>query len=478
VPTNRNNLFRTGQPPILTIGASPALTDAAISGKPLAMSALARPGEFMSTVAASALAVGGAGINEIAGRRSDERTAFEQKISTLETLAQLADETYERWATERGRNDAALTKSIQNAVVEMATAEAKDAIGAVPLGKVLLISFELSNAFAVGVGEAMLQTQAKARQDSAQPRNVVDEAIYERQWQQRAVQALPNVLLKGLASVAAKAIELMFARAEQTLKAVVKDLAGHIAKQLPKRCDLFGVMNAAVGDAATGIPPGRRGVERITFHLVSSIFVHEYGGPEVAKRLAPIISAVNSKEPVDVGLINGLIQVITNESYRTYKAFVPVDKAIDLVRGDLIDAARGLILRAREAGHTVDVPAALNAELTRPGGAMSQAEFSRFIQRSMEFAALKQRLNKQMHDVAQLYQRKLDILPEEKHDDERIRLHNRLADRSKKGYQTLQQEIKVIISEFGAYSGGIPTATFLTADGDRQLQMMPIPELQ
>jgi hypothetical protein len=431
------------------------------------------------------------GPNELAERQREAQAFTNELLSLYEKGLKLAEKTFTRYATTKGRTEAKLEEAFRAALTETIVKEATMLAGRSPYGKALMTVLELSNAFAAGAGAAILAAQEKARRGSSVPRSLEGEVAYERRYLVRAVGELEGVLRRGLAEMAEVAINILFREAQDALKRTVADLASQIAEQLPKHCDLFAILNADVKEVSGKIPPGRAGVERISFGFVSRLFLREYGSDKLAKTLDPVLGGITSKKQIDIGLMSGLIQVLADGSYTTYKAFVPVDKAIDELKAVLIEQARSLLLRTKDVvtiepgdalkieDERITIPAALYDEITREPGPLSPADYARLVQREAEYLALRARLAKDLVDLGRVYQRAIDRVPAAVQEDQAIRLNNRLADHRQHGVLTLRLAENQIVKEFGE---NVPTygpvRTRLTAGGGPHgFDLLPLPEL-
>ena len=436
----------------------------------------------------------------MSGLRSEESDrTFETLITGLEKGLDQTRKAFVRYATSKGRTEAEFYGAIQQTIEQLVIEETKNAVGEVPFGKAILMTFELSQEFATGVGEALYEVNKKLEREydfSRLSSNEVTERDNEimlnmRRYQARATQELPDVLRKGLARVAEHLITALFKNAVETLKKVIKDVAGQIARQLIKQNDLIAIFNQAVVDAGNRIPVGRARVERLAFHFAASSFIGQLGDEALLERLKPILDATKSKEPIAVALLRAVIQTLMYGSYESYARRVPVEYGWSDLRQLLIEQARILLVRSEQAGALIEpgpilevkaddllttrltIPNSILAELRRPPGGPTSAERNRFTYRHCEYDDLRDRLRLSLQAKARQYQRQIYRASEENRTEVWVRLSNQLVEERKRGWAQLAEVRKSIIREFGQYFDGMNVEWRLTSG-----ELIPLPDLK
>ena len=434
----------------------------------------------------------GAGQWETASRQAEAKKYTDELVGLYGRFLGIAEGAFTRYAAADQRGMADVEEAVRGALEQTITAEAKSLVGKMPYGKVILITLELSNAFAAGVGEGIAVAHAKARAGSSRPRTPEEEALYERKYLARATAELDDVMLGGMAKLSDKVVNMLFETASTTLKKSVSDVMGQIAKSLPRHYDLFAILNADVKEKSASIPHGRAGVERITFGFASALFVQQYASEASAKRLTPIVGALKAKEPLDVALAGGVLQVLFDGSYAQYRRYVHVDRAVEVLRDELKEAARGLLRRARESGASIEVgpsvgtdgsviriPQALQDQLTSPQGEVSAATYQRLLARESEYEAIRLRIVKEIADIGQSYQRQIRRMDPEVQSAEANRLYNQLVDLRNAGLRTLLTIERRIVQEFGAAPEGYGDVhTRLTVGKPTPQDLIPISQLE
>lgn len=438
----------------------------------------------------------------ISGIRSEEvDSTLDKLLNGLEKGLDLARKSFVRYVQQKRQgDDDAFYKVVQQTFEEIIKEEAKDAVSKVPFGKAILKTIELSEAFAIGVGEALDEVNKELEQKYDFNRLSPDEVTerdFELMQQMRrhpaqATEKLSGILRQGLLKVAEKLIRDLFKTAVDKLQEVIRKLAGQIATNLTKQHELMAIFNEAVSGAAGKIPDGRERVERLAFHSVSSAFFGQLGNEALAQRLKPILDATKSKEPIDVALLSAVIEIIMHRSYESYARRVPVEQGWDDLRQLLIGQAYTLLLRSKksgiliEAGPTLEVkevqpdnrlimtiPGGLLAEIERPREGPTETERQRFEYREREYYALRDKLRITIQAKELQYQRRINKTPEEDRRETSMRLQNKLVTERIEGLNQLGEVRKLIIREFGEYFDGYHLETYLTLG-----ESIPVPNLK
>ena len=117
-----------------------------------------------------------------------------------------------RYGTKEGREEDALNKAFQEAFEAMVKAQGTALLEKAPFGKVILVSFDLSLAFAEGVGKSLDQVNAELAQkyDFSRLSNELDERDIAqlqamRGYLAEGTQQLGRIVGEGLAEVASRA---------------------------------------------------------------------------------------------------------------------------------------------------------------------------------------------------------------------------------------------------------------------------------
>ncbi len=432
----------------------------------------------------------GPGKYELASRQAEEKRHTDELVSLSARFLDGVDKSFTRYMSADAREDAALQKAVRDTLLETAREEAKRTVAAMPWGKVILTTLELSNAFAAGVGAGIVDARAKVH-GSNKPLSEIEEAVQFRKHLALAADHLDEVLLTGMAKLSDKVIEMLYAGAAGALKKGVAEVVSQFAKALPRHHDLFAILNADVKEQAGSIPHGRGGVERVTFAFASRLFVREYAGEDTRKQMEPVLKAIQSKDTIDVALAGGVLQILVDGTYREYKRHVHVDRAADELRAQLKDAARALLDRAKVAGASVEagpleatgttirLPQALLEELTSPTGDVSAATHSLILARQTEYYATRDRITHDLAELAKVYRRQVGRLPAQtiEQDEEIRRLTNLLVEFRDKAVQTLYRIERSMIIEFGPEPSSYGNIRNHLTGGRRPQHLVPVPEL-
>jgi hypothetical protein len=394
------------------------------------------------------------------------------------------------YATQRGREEAPFGAILQKALAEAAKdtikSQAVALVEKAPLGKAILVSIKFADAFADGVGIAIVQVNQqilKEQEDafSRLPAELDDQAVRDinrlfRGYQLRATQELPRVLGAGVVALTDRAVREILEAGVSLAQGVVKDAIGQLTNQLIKQRDPFALFSQAAQEASDSIPAGRRQVEAMSFTFAATTFIRQLSDERLRRSLEgiqPLINAVGSKEKIDVAILSSIIQILVDRSFERYAKAVDLPGARREVELALLEQARILVKRARipielASGNTVvasltsiAVPQTLQAELIRPPGDPTPELEARFARREREFTSFVQGLRTTLDAKAALYQLRIDRLnleaerriarDQEPPDvtSEFAKLRNQLADEASDARRRAEQLRDLIVGEFG-----------------------------
>jgi hypothetical protein len=181
------------------------------------------------------------GVGGAVPRRKDAAWLQDILLTGLEKGLDLTRDTLKRYGTKEGRDEDALNKAFQEAFVAMVKAQGTALVDKAPFGKVILVSFDLSLAFAEGVGKSLAQVNAELAQkyDFSRLSNEFDERDSAQVqaicgYQAEDIQQLGRIMGKGLAEVASRATEMLLDKIGEIPGKILDDVAGQVAKQLVK----------------------------------------------------------------------------------------------------------------------------------------------------------------------------------------------------------------------------------------------------
>jgi hypothetical protein len=289
------------------------------------------------------------GMGGLLPKRDDAAATRDSWLSLLDQGLGVTNDIWKRYATSRGRDRAALDKAAADALEAFVKAEGEKLVEAVPFGKAILVSVELSLAFAEGVGRGLetVNTELGRKYDLSRLGSEVTEADLAqlrlvRGYLAESTRQLNRVIAEGLAEVAKTVTETLLDKVGEVPKKVLDSVAGQVASQLVKQNDLLAVFREAVDKAGKSIPEGRRKVEALAFRFVSKAFLDQLTNKDLQKRLAGLPAVATSDKPVDVALLGSVIKILVEGSYDTYARHVPVATASAELKQMLVNAARGL----------------------------------------------------------------------------------------------------------------------------------------
>lgn len=418
------------------------------------------------------------------------------------------------YATQR--EDAAfsevLRKTLEEAAKETIKSEAVALVEKAPLGKAILLTIRLSDAFADGIGKAIIEVNQQTLKDQEAafarlPAELDEQAVRDinrlfRGYHARGTEQLPGVLGAGIVAVADQAVQELFRLGAKLSDRVVKDAVGQLARQLLKQSDPIALFSQAVREAVDSIPAGRRRVEGLAFSFAATTFIRQLSDERLRTRLKgiqPLINAVGSEEKIDVAMLASIIQLIVDRSFELYAKAVDVAGAGQEVRNALVEQARVLIKKTGirielASGNSVfasltsiTVPADFEAELKQPPGGPTAELRNRFVRRILEYDAFVEGLRATLDGRAAAAQLRVDRLNAESArrvardqppidvDRERAKLQNALASDANAARTKAQQLRDLIVREFGqSFQGGTITL-MLDLTIDRLLHPSEVP---
>lgn len=288
------------------------------------------------------------GVGGAAPGRKEDTWLSDTLLDGLSKGLDLTKDALKRYGTKEGREEGALNKAFQEAFEAMVKAEGTALVEKVPFGKVILVSFELSLAFAEGVGKALDKVNAELakKYDFSRLGAELDEDDLAQLQAMRGYLAegtrqLGRIVGEGLAEVAQKAVEMLLEKLGEVPGKILDDVAGQVARQLCKRHDLLAIFREAVEEASKSIPDGRGKVERLAFNFVGSAFLNQLSDKELQEKLAGL-PEVAKEGPVDVNLLGSVIKILVQGSYDNYARNVNVAYVQSEAKQLLIQTARQL----------------------------------------------------------------------------------------------------------------------------------------
>jgi hypothetical protein len=365
-------------------GETAALPEDALTTAALAYERRAQPPAALAGVPPSALAAGRpppppgiapahkTGVGGVVPRPRSGSSTRDKLMKGLEQSLALTRDAFKRYTSKQAREEEALKDSFKEALVAMVEAQVKKegmaVIDKIPFVKVIRVSFELSIAFAGGVGRALEQVNAELanKYDFSRLREELDEEDIRliqamRGYQAEATRQLGRIIAEGLGDVAVKATEMVLEKLGEMPGKILNDVAGQIAQQLERRFDILAVFRTAVKEASDSIPEGRRKVEKLAFNFVSGVFLDQMTDKELQGKLKVVIG-LGKDFPVEGKLLTSLIKMLMDSSYDTYTKHVDVPYAQAELKQLLLENARklaaGLVGVRLEASQSGDVEVA------------------------------------------------------------------------------------------------------------------------
>ena len=404
--------------------------------------------------------------------RKEDGWAGETILKILEKGRKATQDAVKRYATKEGREEDALKNAVQEAFEAMVMAEGKNLVQAAPFGKVILVTFDLSLAFAEGVGQSMIRATAEIRakgDEFFRSHEIGEDLTAFRAASQpsgEATRQLGRILADGLIKVADKAVEMVLKKLGEIPGKVLGDVAGQIANQLVRQNDLLAVFHGAVREASGSIPAGRGKVERLAFHFVSSVFLEQMADKELQKKLASLPDVAKAG-PVDVNLLASVIKILAQGSYDTYARYVDVSYVQTEAKQLLLESARklaaglvGVRLEASQSGDVEVAPDRIGVPVTWLPSLLATEETSvlmreRWWSRGEEFRDYLRRLKLWLDLRRIYYQRQWNPQPPNVDIKQWADLHNKWVDDWRKARQEAREVIQAIVEEFGeAWAGG------------------------
>jgi hypothetical protein len=407
------------------------------------------------------------------------------------------------YATQRGREEAAFDAVLVEAAKDTIKSGAVALVEKAPLGKAILVSVRLADAFADGVGNAIVQVnqQILKEQDDAfkrLPAELDEQAVRDIRrlfsgYQLRATEELPRVLGAGVVALADQAVREIFEAGVKLAQGVVKNAIGQLSNQLIRQREPFALFSQAAQEGSDSIPAGRRQVEAMSFSFAATTFIRQLSNERLRRGLEgiqPLINAVGSKEKIDVAILSSIIQILVDKSFALYAKAIDLPGARREVELALFEQARILVKRTgipieAASGNTfvatltsISVPSTLERDLTRAPGDPTPELESRFARREREFMAFVEGLRSMLDAKTALYQLRIDGLNLES--ERRIargqealdvvaefaKLRNQLGDEANAARRRAEQLRDVIVGEFGKtfQNGTISARLDLTID--------------
>ena len=421
-------------------------------------------------------------------------------ISAAEKSLDALSTAIARYATQRGGEEAKFGEILQRTLVEAAkdsiTNEAVAVVEKAPLGKTILVTIRLADAFADGVGNAVVQVNQQIQKEQEEafarlPAELDEQAVSDinrlfRGYQARSTQELPRVLGAGVVALADQAVLEILQAGVKLTQAVVKDSIGQLTNQLIKQREPFALFSQAAREASDSIPAARRQVEAMSFSFAATTFIRQLSDERLRRSLEgiqPLINAVGSREKIDVAILSSIIQIIVDQSFERYAKAIDLAGARREVEFGLIEQARILVKRTGipievASGNTavasltsIAVPGPLKADLTSPREGPTPELDARFRRRDREFIEFVQVLRATVDAKTALFQLRIDRLKLRSErrvalgqspldlDSERVKLQNQLVDEANDARRRAEELRDVIVGEFGkTFHGGTVAA--------------------
>lgn len=413
------------------------------------------------------------GVGGVVKRPDRAAEATKSWLDLLEKGLTVSGDAWKRYATGKGRDQAALNKAVADSLEAFVKAEGVKMAEQLPFGKVIMVSFELSLAFADGVGRGLEKVNAELEKkydvgriaQELGPEDVQQIQVI-RGYLANNTQELNRVLAEGLADVAEKATQMVLSKLGEIPGKVLGDLSGQIAGQLVKHNDLLAILRSAVDEAGKSIPAGRAKVERLAFHFVASAFLNQLENKDLQAKLSALPGVAKADKPVDVALLGTIIKMLADNSYDTYKRHVPVDYATAEVRQMLITTARGLAaglvdVKLEDSGSTqivvekdrIALPAAWLATVTEDADALRELGVRAWA-RNCELSDYLKRLRVSLETRRGLYAREYTRKTKGESDVEIYnQFQGRWVDDWHKAHQKAAAAVDAIVDELGEPPG-------------------------
>src|SRR5258708_20636187 len=223
--------------------------------------------------------------SEVRAKKKEENWYAEPILKGLEEGLKFTEELLSK--SHEKTSNPELSKTAQEMLKKAMLQEGKDLAEKVPFGKAIVMTIELSGAFADGVGAELQRINEKLVAEYNPPaaeegsQQDIDNINNARHYLARATQELRPILVAGLGSVAKKAVEMLLEHGISMVSGMVKDAFGQISKQLIKEDDLVARYSDVTKIAADAVPEGHRKVLGVCFKSAASAFIGEFGGEEM-----------------------------------------------------------------------------------------------------------------------------------------------------------------------------------------------------
>lgn len=411
-------------------------------------------------------------------RAAEAREAW---LSVLEDGLKVSGDTWKRWATSKGRDQAALNTAVAESLQAFVKAEGLAMAEKLPFGKVVMVSFELSLAFAEGVGRGIERVNAEnakrwdfSRLSQEMTAEDVERVNSMRGYLSNNTQQLNRVIAEGLKDVVDNLMEKAFEKLGEIPGKVLDQVVGQLVGQLVKQNDLLAIFREAVDAAGKSIPEGRAKVEKLAFHFAATAYLNQMANKDLQAKLADLPGVVKADKPVDVALLGTIIKMLAENSYATYKKHVAVEYATGEVREMLLTTARrlaaGLVdVKLEDSGSAaivvekdrVALPTAWLAAMTEDPDTARELG-SRAWARSCELADFVKRLRLGLEERRRLYVRKYRHESPSGELEVHLKWQRTWEDDWRRARQQAAAAVDAIIDEVGEQPGYSRTSLELT----------------
>jgi hypothetical protein len=262
-------------------------------------------------------------------------STFDAFISMLDTTLEASEKAFASYVTQKGSQDNDFKKSLQKTIEDMIKTKGKEIFEeVVPFGGVFVMTFQLSVAFAQGIGDA-LEKVNKTKHDKY--KEMIDGIMnaqegYDQeqkenlkaltQYQMINTGELPGILRSGLDNVYDFIKDALLEKTIDLIKDTVGELAKQIAKNLINTNEVIAIFSGAAQAAANDIPLRRRQVESLVLYHLSLAFVDQFADEKLKNSLAWALKKTDEKDDtIDVAILTGIIKtymVIFLGAYREY----------------------------------------------------------------------------------------------------------------------------------------------------------------
>lgn len=381
-------------------------------------------------------------------------------------------------------------KMIVKTIEQQSVKQGKKIIKGLPFGEAILVSIELSKAFAEGVGEALKEVNEKLAVDYDRPIRDSDglsqadiEVIQNmRRYQLRACQELNGILTRGVQSAGRSAMSQIKDWAGSAVSGMVEDVCGQLADDLIRQNDLVAIFSDVTEAAAKGIPEGHKRVLGTAFNFASTTLVTQMGGAEMKERCGPILAAAGSNEPIGTAMLKGIVQVLVEGSWREYARRVPVVAAEGAIEGMICEQGNAILKNflpdykltqgdGQEVvvtGNNIEIPREVYGQIIR-GSTVTVEEMRRYHDRLDTVVAHRDGLIAMLKAKQIKYQWQINHL--RKYDvavvaqagvDNYTKLLSGFVDEQKAAYTEVEQMIQSVANEFPA-SGDASSLRYILA---------------